>query len=159
MDGGAWWAMVHGVIKSWTWLSDFTFTFHFHAWEKEMATHSNVLAWRIPGMGELGGLLSMGSQRVGHDWSDLAVTYMCVCKYVCMYVYTHMYTHIQYTHTCLGILYICIFMCIYTCIYLCVYVWCISLFMHILNWPKSPFRFFRKILWRNELLVNTMYLV
>ena len=72
MDGGAWWAAVHGVAKSWTRLSDFTFTFHFHALEKEMATHSSVLAWRIPGTGEPGGLLSMGSHRVGHDWSDLA---------------------------------------------------------------------------------------
>ena len=62
----------HGVAKSQTRLSDFTFTFHFHALEKEMATHSNVLAWRIPGMGESGGVPSMGSQRVGHDWSDLA---------------------------------------------------------------------------------------
>ena len=62
MDGGAWWAAVHGVVKSWTRLSDFTFTFHFHALEKEMATHSSVLAWRIPGMEEPGGLLSMGSQ-------------------------------------------------------------------------------------------------
>ena len=67
MDGGAWKAEVHGVAKSWRRLSDFTFTFHFHALEKEMATHSSVLAWRIPGTGESGGLLSMGSQRVGHD--------------------------------------------------------------------------------------------
>ena len=67
MGGGAWWATVHGVAKSQTRLSDFTFTFHFHALEKEMATHSSVLAWRIPGMGELGGLPSMGSHRVGHD--------------------------------------------------------------------------------------------
>ena len=72
MDGGGWWAAVHGVAKSWTRLSDFTFTFHFHALEKEMATHSSVLAWRIPGTGEPGGLPSMGSHRVGHDWSDLA---------------------------------------------------------------------------------------
>ena len=72
MDGGAWWAAVHGVAKSWTWLSDFTFTFHFHALEKEMATHSSVLAWRIAGMEEPGGLLSMTSHRVEHDWSDLA---------------------------------------------------------------------------------------
>ena len=72
MDGGAWWAAVHGVTRSRTWLSDFTFTFHFHALEKEMATHSSVLAWRIPGMGEPGGLPSMGSHRLGHDWSDLA---------------------------------------------------------------------------------------
>ena len=67
MDGGAWWAAVHGVAKSLTRLSDFTFTFHFHALEKEMAIHSSVLAWRIPGMGEPGGLLSMGSHRVGRD--------------------------------------------------------------------------------------------
>ena len=66
------WAAVHGVAKSWTWLSDFTFTFHFHALEKEMATHSDVLAWRIPRTGEPGGLPSMESRRVGHDWSDLA---------------------------------------------------------------------------------------
>ena len=72
MNGGAWWATVHAVTKSWTWLSDFTFTSHFHALEKEMATHSSVLAWRIPGTGEPGGLPSMGSHRVGHDWSDLA---------------------------------------------------------------------------------------
>ena len=67
MDGGAWWAAVHGVAKSWTRLSDFTFTFHLHALEKEAATHSSVLAWRIPGTGEPGGLSSMGSHRVGHD--------------------------------------------------------------------------------------------
>ena len=72
MDGGAWWAAVHGVEKSRTRLSDFTFTFHFHALEKEMATHSSVLAWRIPGTGQPGGLPSRGSHRVGHDWSDLA---------------------------------------------------------------------------------------
>ena len=67
MDRGAWQAVVHGVAKSWTRLSDFTFTFHFHALEKEMATHSSVLAWRIPGTGEPGGLQSMGSHRVRHD--------------------------------------------------------------------------------------------
>ena len=67
MDGGAWWAAVHGVAKSWIGLSVFIFTFHFHALEKEMAAHSSVLAWRIPGMGEAGGLPSMGSHRVGHD--------------------------------------------------------------------------------------------
>ena len=67
MDGGAWKAAVHGVTEGWTRLSDFTFTFHFHALEKEMATHSSILAWRIPGMGEPGGLPSMGSHRVGHD--------------------------------------------------------------------------------------------
>ena len=73
MDGGAWKAAVHGVAEGRTWLSDFTFTFHFPALEKEMATHSSVLAWRIPGTGEPGGLPSMGLHRVGHDWSDLAV--------------------------------------------------------------------------------------
>ena len=72
MGRGAWWAAVQGVAKSRTQLSDFTFTFHFHALEKEMATRSSVLAWRIPGTGEPGGLLSIRSHRVGHDWSDLA---------------------------------------------------------------------------------------
>ena len=67
MDGGAWQAAVHGVKKSQTRLSDFTFTFHFHALEKEMATHSSVLAWKILGMGEPGGLLSLGSHRIRHD--------------------------------------------------------------------------------------------
>ena len=72
MGGGAWQAAVHGVAKSRTQLSNLTFTFHFHALAKEMAAHSSVLAWRIPGTGEPGGLPSMGSHRVGHDWSDLA---------------------------------------------------------------------------------------
>ena len=72
MDGGAWWAAVHGVAKSQTRLSDFTFTFHLHALEKEMTTHSSVLAWRVPGKGEPGGLPSLELHRVGHDWSDLA---------------------------------------------------------------------------------------
>ena len=67
MDGGAWYAAVHGVAKSQAQLSDFTFTFHFHALEKEMAAHSSVLAWRIPWKEEPGGLLSTGSHRVGHD--------------------------------------------------------------------------------------------
>ena len=87
MNRGAWWAAVYGVAKSWTRLSDFTFTFHFHALEKEMATHSSVLAWRILGIGEPGGLLSVGSHGVGHDWSDLAAAaaapifnvFCCVC--------------------------------------------------------------------------------
>ena len=73
MDGRAWWAAVHGVTKSRTRLSDFPFTFLFTALEKEMATQSGVLAWRIPGMGEPGALPSMGPHRVGHNCSDLAV--------------------------------------------------------------------------------------
>ena len=72
MDGGAWWAAVHGVGRSRTRLSNFISTFHSHALEKEMATHSSVLAWRIPGTGEPGGLPSLGSHRVGHDCSNLA---------------------------------------------------------------------------------------
>ena len=87
----SWWAAVHGVVKSRTRLSDFTFTFHFHALEKEMATHSSVLAWRIPGTREPGGLLSMGSHRVGHDWSDL---------HIYIYIYTHIYFFI-YLFICL----------------------------------------------------------
>ena len=67
MYGGAWWATVHGVAKSRRQLSNFTFSFHFHALEKEIATHSSILAWRIPGTAEPGGLPSMGSHRVGHD--------------------------------------------------------------------------------------------
>ena len=88
MDGGVWWAAVHGVAKSQAQLSDFTFTFHFHALEKEMATHSSVLAWRIPGTGEPVGLPSMGLHRVGHDWSDLAA--LCQFKvYNVMIGYTY----------------------------------------------------------------------
>ena len=80
VDGGSWSAAVHGVVKSRTRLGDFTFPFHFHALEKEMAAHSSVLAWRIPGTGEPGGLPSMGSHRVGHDWSDIAAVavYFCI---------------------------------------------------------------------------------
>ena len=72
MDRGAWKAAVHGVAEGRTQLNDFTFTFHFHALEKELATHFSVLAWRIPGTGDPGGLPSMGSHRVGHNLSDLA---------------------------------------------------------------------------------------
>ena len=78
MGGGAWEAAVHGVTKTWKRLSDLTITFHFHALKKEMATHSSVLAWRIPGTREPDGLLSMG-YRVGHDWSDLAAAAVCIC--------------------------------------------------------------------------------
>ena len=74
MDWRAWWAAVRGVTKSQTRLSDFTFTFHFHALEKEMATYSSLLAWRIPGTGEPDGLPLVGSHRIGHDWRDLAAT-------------------------------------------------------------------------------------
>ena len=83
MDGGAWWAAVHGVAESWTRLSNFTFTFHFPALEKEMATHSSVLAWRIPGTAEPNGLPCMGSHRVGHDWSDLAAAAACPLSQWC----------------------------------------------------------------------------
>ena len=78
MDGGGWWAVVHGIVKSRTRLSDFTFTFHFHALEKAM--HSSILAWRIPGTGESGGLPSMGSHRVRHDWIDLAAAATLACS-------------------------------------------------------------------------------
>ena len=71
MDRGAWWALVHGVVKSWVRLRDFPFTFHFHALEKKMAPYSSVLAWRIPATVEPGGLPSMGSHSVRHDWRDL----------------------------------------------------------------------------------------
>ena len=82
MDRGAWWAAVCGVTQSRTWLSDLTFTFHFRALEKEMATHSSVLAWRIPGTEEPSVLLSMGSHRVGHDWSDLAAAAVWILSQV-----------------------------------------------------------------------------
>ena len=78
MDGGAWYAAVHGVAKSRTQLTNFTFSFHFHELEKEMATHSSVLAWRIPGTAESGGLPSKGSHRVRHNWSDLVVVVVVV---------------------------------------------------------------------------------
>ena len=91
MDRGAWKAAVHGVAMSQTWLSNFTFTFPFHALEKEMANHSSVLAWRIPGMGEPGGLLSMGSHRVGHDWSDsAAAVYICQRRHLISVAVVHM---------------------------------------------------------------------
>ena len=95
MDGGAWWAAVHGVAKSRTRLSNFTFTFHFHALEKDMATHCSVLAWRIPGTGEPGGLPSMGLHRVGHDWSDLVgvAAYISISISIYIYIYLHTHTH------------------------------------------------------------------
>ena len=84
MDGGAWWAALHGVARSRTRLSNFTFTFHFHTLEKEMATHSSVLAGRIPGTGEPGGLPSMGSHRVGHNWSNLAAAAAALNLYMAL---------------------------------------------------------------------------
>ena len=83
-DGGAWWAAVHGVAKSRTRLSDFTFSFYFCALEKEMATHSSVLAWRIPGTEEPRRLRSLGSHRVRHDWSDLAAA-VILSIFSCIY--------------------------------------------------------------------------
>ena len=85
MGGGAWKAAVHGVAKSRTRLSDFTFTSHFHALEKEMATHSIVLAWRIPGTAEPGGLPSMGSHRVGHNSSNLAAAAAEQLTHICIF--------------------------------------------------------------------------
>ena len=82
MDRGAWKASVHGVTEGRTQLSDFTFTFHFPALEKKMATHSSVLAWRIPGTGEPGGLPSMGSHRIGRDWSDLAAAVAAIVLFL-----------------------------------------------------------------------------
>ena len=97
MDRGAWWAVVHRVPQSRTRLSDFPFTFHFHALEKEMATHSSVLAWRIPGMGDPGGLQSMGSHRVGHDWRDLAE---CIYMEFRKMVMITLYARQKKTHRC-----------------------------------------------------------
>ena len=101
MDGGAWWAAVHGVRKSRTRLSDFTFTFHFHALEKEMAAHSSVLAWRIPGMREPGGLPSLGSHRIGHDWSDLAEVAAAIV--LTLKLFDFIFKYVQITSYCLWI--------------------------------------------------------
>ena len=99
MDRGARWVAVHGVGKSRTRLSDFTFTFHFHALEKEMATHSSVLAWRIPGTGEPGGLSSLGSHRVRHDWSDLAAWWIIFhCKFILGFPGGSVYTTSLHVH-------------------------------------------------------------
>ena len=95
-----------GVVKSRTWLSNFTFTFHFHALEKEMATHSSVLAWKIPGMVEPGGLPSMGSHRVRHDWSDLAAAAATfkgkqnICSFTCHYVFLCLPFRLGRENTC-----------------------------------------------------------
>ena len=106
MDGGAWWAAVHWVAKSRTQLSDFPFSFHFPALEKEMATHSSVLAWRIQGTVEPGGLPSMGSYRVGHDWSDLAAAAAEISKQGKLVKYYHEAIHFGGTcfDVCVGVL-------------------------------------------------------
>ena len=110
-DRGAWWAAIHGVAKSRTWLSNFTFTFHFPALEKEMATHSSVLAWRIPGTGFSDGLPSMGSHRVGHDWSNLAAA--AAAAYIC----SNPNLPIHPTPPLSPLVSICLFS--YVCLYLC----------------------------------------
>ena len=101
MDRGAWQAAVHGVAKSRAQLSDFTFTFHFHALEKEMATHASVLAWRIPGTGEPGGLPSLGSHRVGHDLGDLsaAAAAAAACYHLRKKIDLIIYTRNIFTYT------------------------------------------------------------
>ena len=132
MDGGAWWAAVHGVAKSPTRLSDFPFTFHFHALEKEMATHSSVLAWRIPGTGEPGGLPSLGSHRVGHDWSDLAAAAAAIPSRS-IYIITH--GRISYFHGWVVFPYVCgcmLYMCsIYMYVYMCIHT-------HTSSWSTHP---------------------
>ena len=155
MDGGVWKAAVRGVTKSRTRLSIFTFTFHFHALEKEMATHSSVLAWGIPGKGELGGLLTMGSHRVRHDWSDLAVAYLYKLTYI-FYKYKILYFSKKLSanimckiHSCFMCGYILfislwiLFMIISQCIYSIVFWWAYRLFLFIiknnrLNIPVHP---------------------
>ena len=105
MDGGAWWAAVHGVTKNRTQLSDFPFTFHFPALEEEMATHSSVLAWRIPGTGEPGGPPSLGSHRVGHDWSDLAAAAAGPCILLQMILF--------HSSLCINNIPLCVCVCVY----------------------------------------------
>ena len=94
MGGGAWKAAVNGVAEGRTWLSNFTFTFHFHALEKETATCSSVLAWRIPGTGEPGGLLSMELHRVRHNWSDLAAAAAAPCLWISLRKHLAMVIHL-----------------------------------------------------------------
>ena len=123
MDGGAWWATVQGVAKSRIQLSDFTFTFHFHALEKEMAIHSSVLAWRIPGTEEPGRLPSMGLHRVGHDWSDLAAAaavfrYIDIPQFVSLSAVNDWVASVLSTHKnlCLCVCVWCVCEC--ACVYL-----------------------------------------
>ena len=96
-SGGTWWATVHGVARSQTRLSDFTFTLHFHALEKEMATHSSVLARRIPGTGKPGGQPSLGLHRVGHDWSDLAAVLAVIKTWVITSIFKDVEKLLAYT--------------------------------------------------------------
>ena len=138
MDGGAWWATVHGVAESHTRLRYFTFTFHSYALEKEMATHSSVLAWRIPGTGEPGGLPSMGSHGVGHNRSDLAaavaaatlslphkpyLTTLCIVTARCFFLsaLTNVLCISMAQNVCVCV-YIYIYMCVCVCVCVCVYV-------------------------------------
>ena len=102
MDGGAWWAAVHWVARSQTRLNDFTFTFHFPALEKEMATHSSILAWRIPGTEEPGRLPSVGWHRVGHNWSDLAAAVKVI--YYGVQITSNLWSLRNNSHICLNIL-------------------------------------------------------
>ena len=131
-DGGAWWAAVYGVAQSWTRLSDFTFTFHFHALEKDMATHTSVLAWRIPGTGEPGGLPSLGSHRVGHGWSNLAAA----AEWLVMLS--------PFSCTCLGHLYVFFrkmsiqFLCPFLIdFFFCWVVWVLQIF-----WVLAPYQIY-----------------
>ena len=105
MDGGTWKAAVHGITEGQTRLSGFTFTFHFHASEKEMATHSSVLAWRIPGTGEPGGLPSLGSHRVRNDWRDLAAAVYIVndTLSVCLTLPFPSCVHMSALYSCVSI--------------------------------------------------------
>ena len=96
MDRGAWWAVVHGVTKSRTLTEQLHF--HFHALEKEMATHSSILAWRIPGTAEPGGLQYVGSHRVGHDWSDLAAAALLLCARHCSKIYIYIFIYDNIPH-------------------------------------------------------------
>ena len=122
---------VHGVAKSRTQLSDFTFTFHFHSLEKEMATHSSVLAWRIPGTGEPGGLPSMGSHRVGHDWSDLAAKCDFVFPWSLITLSSFSYTYWLFIHLLWSV-------CSNT---LTIYYWMILLRDPYIFWNKNFVRF------------------
>ena len=138
MDGGTWKAAVHGVSKSLTRLSDFTFTFHFHPLEKEMATHSSVLAWRIPGMGEPSGLPSMGSHRVGHDWSDLAAAAAAAFLFTSVFVCLHL--PVFSLRRIVRLIYACIFLdqCCPNDLSVTIQMFCICSIQYG-NWPHMFF--------------------